>query len=83
MGTIHNFLEKEKIIRLFFCLAISIILCFLLGLFFGTITTFIIWIAKEVQIFFNEQTIDKNNYVSDTIGTLAGSVIYLLITLFF
>lgn len=83
MGRFQHFLEKEKIIRFFFCLVISIILCFLLGLFFGTITTFIIWITKEVQIFFNEQTIDKNNYVSDTIGTLAGSVIYLLITLFF
>lgn len=82
MTTIKTFLEKEKLIRFFSCLVVSIVLCYLIGFFFGTLTTMVIWIAKEIQTFFDKQIIDKNNYIADLFGTIAGSVILLILYLF-
>ena len=82
MATIKTFLEKEKLIRFFSCLVVSIVLCYLIGFFFGTLTTMVIWIAKEIQTFFDKQIIDKNNYIADLFGTIAGSVILLILYLF-
>lgn len=82
MATIKTFLEKEKLIRFFSCLAVSIVLCYLIGLFFGTLTTIVVWIAKEVQTFFSSQTINKYNYMADLSGTIVGSIIFLIFSLF-
>lgn len=82
MATIKTFLEKEKLIRFFSCLVVSIVLCYLIGFFFGTLTTMVIWIAKEIQTFLDKQIIDKNNYMADFSGTMFGSVIFLIFSLF-
>ena len=82
MTTIKSFLEKEKLKRFFCCLLVSVVLCYLIGIVFGVLTTIVICIAKEIQLFFDGEAMDKNNYIADLFGTIGGSVILLIFYLF-
>lgn len=82
MTTIKSFLEKEKLKRFFCCLLVSAVLCYLIGMVFGVLTTIVICIAKEIQSFFDGEAIDNDNYIADLFGTIGGSVILLILYLF-